>query len=109
MRGHRLSGRYCASDRQRQVGCGNQGNILAQHPDSGSSPYSRPSGSVAVQVEGGVRYGGGSILGGGEREIRALTVTTYDSAYIHADKLGNRFGLIISIRFTIFQLPGIGT
>lgn len=35
------------------------------------------------------------ILGGGEQEIRALTVSTYDSAYIHADKLGNRFGLII--------------
>lgn len=35
------------------------------------------------------------ILGGGEREIKALTVSTYDSAYIHADKLGNKFGLII--------------
>jgi superfamily II DNA or RNA helicase len=35
------------------------------------------------------------ILGGGKREIGALTITTYDSAYIHADKLGNRFGFII--------------
>lgn len=35
------------------------------------------------------------VLGGGEREIKALTVSTYDSAYIHADRLGNRFGLII--------------
>jgi superfamily II DNA or RNA helicase len=35
------------------------------------------------------------VLGGGERDIKALTVSTYDSAYIHADKLGNRFGLII--------------
>lgn len=34
-------------------------------------------------------------LGGGERDIKALTVSTYDSAYIHADRLGNRFGLII--------------
>jgi superfamily II DNA or RNA helicase len=34
-------------------------------------------------------------LGGGEWEIKALTVSTYDSAYIHADKLGNGFGLII--------------
>jgi superfamily II DNA or RNA helicase len=33
------------------------------------------------------------VLGGGEWEIIALTVSTYDSAYIHADKLG--FGLII--------------
>lgn len=35
------------------------------------------------------------ILGGGEQDIKALTVSTYDSAYIHADKLGNKFGLII--------------
>ncbi|HSD57532.1 MAG TPA: DEAD/DEAH box helicase family protein [Methanotrichaceae archaeon] len=35
------------------------------------------------------------VLGGGEREIKAITVSTYDSAYIHADRLGNRFGLII--------------
>ncbi|KCZ70867.1 DNA/RNA helicase, superfamily II [Candidatus Methanoperedens nitroreducens] len=35
------------------------------------------------------------ILGGGEQEIRAITVSTYDSAYIHAERLGNRFGLII--------------
>jgi superfamily II DNA or RNA helicase len=35
------------------------------------------------------------LLGGGERDIRALTVSTYDSAYIHADRLGNRFGLVI--------------
>jgi superfamily II DNA or RNA helicase len=35
------------------------------------------------------------VLGGGERDIKALTVSTYDSAYIHADKLGDRFGLII--------------
>jgi superfamily II DNA or RNA helicase len=35
------------------------------------------------------------VLGGGEHEIKALTVSTYDSAYIHAGNLGNRFGLII--------------
>lgn len=34
-------------------------------------------------------------LGGGEKDIKALTVSTYDSAYIHAERLGNRFGLII--------------
>jgi superfamily II DNA or RNA helicase len=27
------------------------------------------------------------VLGGGERDIKALTVSTYDSAYIHAEKL----------------------
>lgn len=35
------------------------------------------------------------LLGGGARDIKALTVSTYDSAYIHADRIGNRFGLII--------------
>lgn len=35
------------------------------------------------------------VLGGGERDVKAVTVSTYDSAYIHADRLGNRFGLII--------------
>ena len=35
------------------------------------------------------------VLGGGEQDIQALTVSTYDSAYIHAERLGNRFGLII--------------
>ncbi|MCJ7445919.1 MAG: DEAD/DEAH box helicase family protein [Methanotrichaceae archaeon] len=35
------------------------------------------------------------VLGGGKRDIKALTVSTYDSAYIHAEKLGNRFGFII--------------
>lgn len=34
-------------------------------------------------------------LGGGKHEIKALTVSTYDSAYIHAEKLGNKFNLII--------------
>ncbi len=35
------------------------------------------------------------MLGGGEQDIKALTVSTYDSAYIHAARLGNKFGLII--------------
>ncbi len=34
-------------------------------------------------------------LGSGEQDIKALTVSTYDSAYIHAERLGNKFGLII--------------
>jgi superfamily II DNA or RNA helicase len=35
------------------------------------------------------------MLGGGEHTIEEITVSTYDSAYIHADKYGNRFGLIV--------------
>ncbi|KUK43852.1 MAG: DNA repair helicase [Methanothrix harundinacea] len=46
------------------------------------------------------------VLGGGEREIRALTVTTYDSAYIHAERLGNRFGLVIFDE--VHHLPAAG-
>lgn len=35
------------------------------------------------------------VLGGGYHEIRAVTVTTYDSAYIHMDQYGDRFALLI--------------
>jgi superfamily II DNA or RNA helicase len=35
------------------------------------------------------------IVGGGYYEVRDLCVTTYDSAYLHAERLGDRFGLVI--------------
>ncbi|MBF0261707.1 MAG: DEAD/DEAH box helicase family protein [Magnetococcales bacterium] len=35
------------------------------------------------------------MLGGGEYELQPLTVSTYDSAYIHMERIGNRFGLLI--------------
>ena len=35
------------------------------------------------------------LLGGGSYEICDITVSTYDSARIHANHLGNRFGMII--------------
>jgi superfamily II DNA or RNA helicase len=35
------------------------------------------------------------LIGGGEYDVRTLTVCTYDSAYLHMDRLGNRFGLIV--------------
>lgn len=35
------------------------------------------------------------ILGGGHHELADITVTTYDSAYIHAADYGNRFDLIV--------------
>ena len=35
------------------------------------------------------------LLGGGDYDIQPLTVTTYDSAYIHMDRWGNRFGLLV--------------
>lgn len=35
------------------------------------------------------------VIGGGEYDLRPLTVTTYDSAYLHMENLGARFGLIV--------------
>lgn len=35
------------------------------------------------------------VVGGGEHDVRPLTVTTYDSAYLHMDHLGDRFGLLV--------------
>jgi superfamily II DNA or RNA helicase len=35
------------------------------------------------------------LVGGGDHDVRAITVTTYDSAYLHMDHLGARFGLIV--------------
>ena len=35
------------------------------------------------------------LLGGGYHEIEDLTVSTYDSAHIHMERLGDRFGLVI--------------
>ncbi len=35
------------------------------------------------------------VVGGGEYSLRPLTVTTYDSAYLHMENLGARFGLVV--------------
>jgi superfamily II DNA or RNA helicase len=35
------------------------------------------------------------VVGGGEHDPRPLTVTTYDSAYLHMEHLGARFGVIV--------------
>ena len=35
------------------------------------------------------------LVGGGYHEILDLTVTTYDSAHLHMERLGDRFGLVI--------------
>jgi superfamily II DNA or RNA helicase len=35
------------------------------------------------------------VIGGGEYQVEALTVTTYDSAFLHMEHLGARFGLIV--------------
>jgi superfamily II DNA or RNA helicase len=35
------------------------------------------------------------VIGGGDYALEPVTVTTYDSAYLHLQALGNRFGLIV--------------
>lgn len=40
----------------------------------------------------GTRVG---LVGGGEHDVQPLTVTTYDSAFMHMEHLGARFGLVV--------------
>lgn len=35
------------------------------------------------------------VIGGGEYRVEELTVTTYDSAYLHMENLGARFGFVV--------------
>ena len=35
------------------------------------------------------------VIGGGEYDVQPLTVTTYDSAYLHMENIGARFGLVV--------------
>jgi superfamily II DNA or RNA helicase len=35
------------------------------------------------------------VLGGGEYEVQPITVSTYDSAFLHMEHLGARFGLLV--------------
>src|SRR6478609_7322477 len=44
----------------------------------------------------GATFGGPiGLVGGGEHDVRPITVTTYDSAYLHMEHLGARFGLLV--------------
>lgn len=45
------------------------------------------------------------IVGGGYNVVHDVTVTTYDSAHIHMDRLGSRFGLLIFDE--CHHLPGL--
>jgi len=47
---------------------------------------------LRVSFSGQARIG---IVGGGEHTIEPLTVATYDSAYLHMEHLGAKFGLVI--------------
>ena len=45
-------------------------------------------------------------LGGGSDDIQAITVSTYDSAYLRAPNLGNRFALVIFDEVHHLAAPG---
>jgi superfamily II DNA or RNA helicase len=45
-----------------------------------------------LRVSFGVEVG---VIGGGEYQLEALTVTTYDSAYLHMHNIGDRFGMVV--------------
>ena len=50
------------------------------------------SGTRRATASDGVRIGR---FGGGEQRLEPITVSTYDSAYLKADSVGNRFGLVV--------------
>src|SRR5713101_7828865 len=54
-----------------------------------------------VQEEFAIEVG---VYGGGENTVKAVTICTYDSAYIRAGELGNRFSLLIFDE--VHHLPG---
>jgi len=45
-------------------------------------------------------------IGGGEKDTRDITVSTYDSAYLMAEDLGNKFKFLLVDRYTILHLKG---
>jgi superfamily II DNA or RNA helicase len=45
-------------------------------------------------------------VGGGDLDVRALTVSTYDSAYLRASELGNKFSLLIFDEVHHLAAPG---
>ncbi|MEM3378447.1 MAG: DEAD/DEAH box helicase family protein [Candidatus Bathyarchaeia archaeon] len=46
------------------------------------------------------------VYGGGKRELSWVTVSTYDSAYIHAEELGDKFALLIADEVHHLFAPG---
>lgn len=71
-------------------------SIIARH--GASALIVVPLRDLMYQWQRRIRHGLGveaGILGDGQREIWPITVTTYDSAYIHMKQIGNRYRLIV--------------
>ncbi len=57
-----------------------------------------PTVDLLVQWQRGLSLAFGEpvgMLGGGSNDVRPITITTYDSAYLHMHRIGNRFGLVV--------------
>lgn len=60
-------------------------------------------GGAGTSEDGLVRIGR---LGGGSDDVCAVTVATYDSAYLRAPEIGNRFGLLVFDEVHHLPAPG---
>lgn len=72
--------------------------LMAMHDKQRSTLIVAPTLDLVRQWYDLVRSSFGQqvgLLGGGEHEILPLTIATYDSAYLHMEHLGNRFGLVV--------------
>src|SRR5262245_20717906 len=65
------------------------GELLRAVPMSGDIPIAE---DANAKPQAGEHIG---LIGGGYYDLQPLTVTTYDSAYIHLERWGNRYGLIV--------------
>ncbi len=61
---------------------------------------------LRLEEELGIEVG---VYGGGKHELKAITVATYDSAYIRAEELGNKFKLVIFDEVHHLPAPGYST
>lgn len=71
--------------------------VLAPTLDLVGQWHARLSTSFGVPV---------GILGGGHHEVQELTVSTYDSAYLHLARYGDRFGLLVFDEVHHLPAPG---
>lgn len=66
------------------------GELLRAFSACGGSPL-----TLGPSPEGRGEKDAIGLMGGGYYDLQPLTVTTYDSAYIHLERWGNKFGLIV--------------
>jgi superfamily II DNA or RNA helicase len=67
-------------------------DLLDQWREELNTEFGEGSDGVRTGTAAGVEIGQ---LGGGVQRVAPITVATYDSAYLRADELGDRFGLVV--------------